>query len=168
MALLEKYLRIKKSTIPDVGKGLFTTIDIKKGDRILEYKGEAVTWKEVENMPEDRNGYVFYFTAKYCLDAWNRKDSLGRYANDARGIVRLPGVNNNAEFVTEKKRCFMEAIRNIPKGGEILVAYGAEYWRAIRHNIKLEEERNGKALLPHNKLRRSKKAKKKRLKQPKL
>lgn len=158
MALLEKHLKVKKSTIPGVGKGLFTTIDIKKGDRVLEYKGEVVTWKEVEKMTEDRNGYVFYFTAKYCLDAWNRKDVLGRYANDAMGIVRVSGVKNNVEFVTEKKRCFMEALRNIPKGSEIFVAYGAEYWRAIRYNIKLEEQRNGKALLPHNKLKRNKKA----------
>ena len=64
MALLEKLIRVKKSTIPGAGKGLFTKGAIKKGTRIVEYKGKRVTWKEVEKMADDRNGYVFHFTNK--------------------------------------------------------------------------------------------------------
>jgi hypothetical protein len=47
MALLEKQLVIKKSALPNAGMGLYTTIFIEKGTRIVEYKGKITTWKEV-------------------------------------------------------------------------------------------------------------------------
>jgi uncharacterized protein len=158
MALLEKDLYVKRSVLPGAGKGLFTKVFIPKGTRIVEYKGEVLTWKEVEKMADDRNGYVFYFNSRYVIDAWNDKKALARYANDARGIMRVDGVKNNAEYVTEKKRCFVEASRDIPKGSEILVGYGGEYWQAIRYNIRLAQKnkekagkKNGhKVVLPHH------------------
>ena len=59
----------------------------------------------------------------------------------------------------EKKRCYIEAARDIPAGSEILVGYGGEYWQAIRYNIRLEQrtkEKEGKKAskkveLPHHK-----------------
>lgn len=159
MPLLEKKMTIKKSTLPGAGKGLFTKVFIPKGTRIVEYKGKIVTWKEVEKMADDRNGYVFFFNNKYCIDAWKTKKGIAHYANDARGIVRLDGVGNNAEYVTEKKRCYIEAVKDIPANSEILVGYGAEYWQVIRYNIRLEQrnkEKQGKSAgnkveLPHHK-----------------
>jgi uncharacterized protein len=157
MALLEKSLIVKKSKLPGAGKGLFTKIAIAKGTRIVEYKGKLVTWKEVEKMADDRNGYVFFFNNKYCIDAWQTKKSVAHYANDAMGIARVPDVRNNSEYVTEKKRCYIEASKNIPAGAEILVGYGAEYWQVIRYNIRLEQknrEKEGKKAtgkeLPHH------------------
>ena len=166
MALLDKHLAIRKSIIPGAGKGLFTKIDIRKGTRITEYKGEIVTWKEVEKMADDRNGYVFFFNNKYCIDAWKTKKGVAHYANDAMGITRVDGVKNNSEYVTEKKRCYIEATRDIPKGSEILVGYGAEYWQVIRYNIRLEQknkEKEGKKTnkveLPHHKAAKRQKVK---------
>ncbi|QLH33953.1 MAG: SET domain-containing protein [Cyclobacteriaceae bacterium] len=158
MALLEKKMVIKKSTLPGAGKGLFTKVFIPKGTRIVEYKGELVTWKEVEKMADDRNGYVFFFNNKHCIDAWKTRKGIAHYANDARGLVRVEGVKNNSEYVTEKKRCYIEATRDIPAGSEILVGYGGEYWQAIRYNIRLEQrnkEKEGKkptkkVELPHH------------------
>jgi uncharacterized protein len=157
MALLEKSLIVKKSKLPGAGKGLFTKIAIAKGTRIVEYKGKIVTWKEVEKMADDRNGYVFFFNSKNCIDAWQTKKSVAHFANDAMGIARVPDVRNNSEYVTEKKRCYIEASKNIPAGAEILVGYGAEYWQVIRYNIRLEQknrEKEGKKAtgkeLPHH------------------
>ena len=161
MALLDKALYVKKSTLPGAGKGLFTKEFIPKGSRITEYKGKVMTWKEVESMADDRNGYVFFFNSKYCIDAWKTKKGVAHYCNDANGITRIEGVKNNTEYVTEKKRCFIEATRDIPKGSEILVGYGGEYWQAIRYNIRLaqrnlekEQKKSGKKVskkikLPH-------------------
>lgn len=145
MAFLEKHLYVKKSTLPGAGKGLFTKVFIPKGTRIIEYKGEVLTWKEVEKMAEDRNGYVFFFNSKYVIDAWNFKKALARYINDAKGLTRIEGVKNNTEYVTVKKRCFVEATRDIPKGSELFVGYGGEYWQAIRYNIRLEQKNKEKA-----------------------
>ncbi len=159
MALLEKSLSVKKSTLPGAGRGLFTKVAIAKGTRIVEYKGKLVTWKEVEKMADDRNGYVFFFNSKNCIDAWQTKKSVAHFANDAMGIARVEGVRNNSEYVTEKRRCYIEASKDIPKGAEILVGYGAEYWQVIRYNIKLEQKNRaeeGKLAtgkeLPHHKV----------------
>lgn len=158
MPLLERSLIVKKSILPGAGRGLFTRIAIAKGTRIIEYKGKIVTWKEVEKMADDRNGYVFFFNNKYCIDAWQTKKSVAHYANDARGIARIEGIRNNSEYVTEKKRCYIEASMDIPAGSEIFVGYGAEYWQVIRYNIRLEQknrEKEGKKStgkeLPHHK-----------------
>jgi SET domain-containing protein len=145
MALLEKKLIVKKSILPGAGKGLFTKVFIPKGTRIVEYKGKIVTWKEVEKMADDRNGYVFFFNNQHCIDAWKTKKGVAHYANDARGIVRVDGIKNNSEYVTEKRRCYIEATHDIPAGSEILVGYGAEYWQVIRYNIRLEQKNREKA-----------------------
>ena len=156
MALLEKQLYKKRSTLPGAGKGLFTKVLIPKGTRIVEYKGEVLTWKEVEKMADDRNGYVFFFTNRYVIDAWKHK-GFAHFANDAKGIARVEGIVNNSEYVTEGKRCYIEATRDIPARSEIFVGYGWEYWHAIRYNIRVDQRKkekagkNGsKAMLPHH------------------
>ncbi|MBX2942476.1 MAG: SET domain-containing protein [Cyclobacteriaceae bacterium] len=157
MALLEKQLYVKKSTLPGAGKGLFTKKKIEKGTRIVEYKGEILTWKEVKELADDRNGYVFHINNKRCIDAWNYKKAFGRYANDARGIGRIKGLKTNAEYVIsdDKQKCFIEATRDIPAWSEIFVEYGADYWKVMRENLKIDQEwekKNGKkAKLPHHK-----------------
>jgi uncharacterized protein len=158
MALLEKHLYIKESTLPNAGKGLFTRVFIPKGTRIVEYKGQILTWKEVEKMADDRNGYVFYINSKRVIDAWNYRKALGRYANDAKGITRVEGVKNNAEYIVHRNKCYITANRNIEPGAEILVEYGAEYWQVIRYNLRLEQKNKSaksrgdkKPELPHHK-----------------
>jgi len=136
MALLDKHLVVKKSTLPGTGKGLFTKVTIPKGTRITEYKGKVMTWKEVQADVDDHIGYVFWFSNQHVIDAWKTKKGVAHYANDAMGITRVPGVKNNSEYETEKGRCYIVATRDIPAGAEIFVSYGAEYWRAIRYNLK--------------------------------
>ena len=143
MALLEKALVVKRSTLPKAGRGLFTKVFIPGGTRIVEYKGKVFTWKEVEKMPDYRNGYVFYFNSRYVIDAWRTKKSVAHFANDARGFVRMPGIPNNAEYVTEGKRCYIKASRDIPAGSEIFVDYGREYWQAMRYNARESAGSNG-------------------------
>jgi hypothetical protein len=42
-------LKVKRSQLPNAGKGLYTTTAIKKNSKIIEYKGEIIDWKEYEN-----------------------------------------------------------------------------------------------------------------------
>ncbi|MFM7329937.1 MAG: SET domain-containing protein [Bacteroidota bacterium] len=127
MALLESQLRIKRSRIPSAGKGLFTTRPIKKSQRILEYKGRLRLWREAKH-EDSTNTYLLRVSRTHVIDARRTLSSLGRYANDARGISRIEGLKNNAEYVTDGNRCFMEATRSIPAGSEIFVGYGREFW----------------------------------------
>jgi SET domain-containing protein len=138
MALLEKQLVVKKSTIPGAGKGLFTKKPIPKGTRIVEYRGKISTWKDV-NHDDGNNGYIYYVNRNFVLDAHLDKTAIARYANDARGIGRVKGIVNNSQYVTEGNRVFIEAAKDIPANGEILVSYGPEYWAVIKHNRKIDE-----------------------------
>jgi SET domain-containing protein len=136
MPLLEKQLVVKESNIPNAGSGLFTTEFIPKGTRIVEYKGRITTWKEVKN--DDTNFYIFYVTRNHIIDANRRKSSLARYINDARGLTRIKGLNNNVQFLRDGLRVFVESVKDIPAGGELFVGYGKDYWDVIRKNRKLD------------------------------
>jgi uncharacterized protein len=135
MALLEKHLYIRKSQLPNAGHGLFTKVEISKGTRIVEYKGSIHTWNEVKHL-DGHNGYLLRINWKTVINAEPFKKALARYANDARGLKRIEGLLNNAEYVTEGNRCFIEAKRKIRKKEEILVGYGKEYWQLIRKILK--------------------------------
>jgi uncharacterized protein len=133
MALLEKQLAVKRSTIPGAGKGLFTTKPIPKGAKIVEYKGEIFKWKEVDDR-NGTNGYIYYVNRYHVIDARKTKDVLARYANDAKGPVKAEGVRNNCTYNIEGVRVFIFAMRDIPAGSEILVGYGKEYWDIMKEN----------------------------------
>jgi hypothetical protein len=145
MAFLEKQLYIKTSTLPNAGKGLFTKKFIPKGTRIVEYKGRTRSWKEVQK-DEDESPYIYYVKRNFVIDALNDKKALARYANDARGLQRVKELSNNAEYVEEGVRVFIEAAKDIPAGGEIFVGYGPEYWQVIRHNIRIDEKEKKRLL----------------------
>ncbi|HEU4472867.1 MAG TPA: SET domain-containing protein [Flavisolibacter sp.] len=137
MALLEKELVVKPSTIPGSGMGLFTTVFIPKGTRIAEYKGRITTWKEVKH--DSDNGYIYTINDNHVIDARPYLKAMARYANDARGLVRIKGITNNCTYVNEGLRAFIEALKDIPAGSEIFVSYGKEYWDVVRENIRADK-----------------------------
>ncbi len=143
MPVAKKYLCIKRSGIPKAGKGLFTKIHIPKGAVIAEYEGKITTWKKVQQTNEF-NGYVFYINKNHVIDARPCTKSVARYINDAKGLTRIDGLQNNSKYVNEDNRIFIHAIKDIPAGAEIFVSYKKDYWNVIRHNMKLaskEKER---------------------------
>ena len=129
---------VKKSTLPGVGKGLFTRKPIAKGERIIEYKGRITTYKEVQEAGTE-NPYIYYVNRNHVIDALPFPETAARHANDAEGPVRLPGVGNNAKFTVVNKRVFLEAITDILPGAEIFVAYGKGYWETIAFNNAVEK-----------------------------
>jgi len=134
MALLEKQLFVKKSTIPNSGKGLFTKKDIPKGTRIVEYKGRRTTWKEAGN--DESNFYLYTVNRNHVIDARRTLSALARYANDARGFTKVKGVTNNCIYINDNYRAYIESVKNIPAGAEILVDYTKEYWDILKENLK--------------------------------
>lgn len=143
MALLQKQLYIKKSTIPNAGQGLFTKKPIAKGTRIVEYLGRRTKWKDVKD-EDGKNGYIFYINRNHVIDALRTKKAYARYANDARGLVRIKGLLNNSDYVVDGLKAYIEAKKDIPAGAEILVDYGKDYWKVIRENIRLRTEEEKK------------------------
>lgn len=139
MAYLEKFLYLKKSKLPDSGLGLFTRVDIPKGVRIVEYKGRMQPWNEVEH-EDGHNAYLFKINSRIAVNAISYKKEFGRYANDAKGLVRIKGMRNNAEYEVEKNRVYIDAIRYIRKNEEVLVEYGGNFWALIRKIRKQKEQ----------------------------
>jgi len=104
---------------------------IRKGDRIVEYKGRRRAWREAKH-EDGHNGYLLRLNRTTAIDALPYKKSLGRFANDAAGLARVRGLANNAEYILYADRCFIEATRTIQAGDEILVGYGREFWALQR------------------------------------
>ncbi len=140
MALLENQLVVKRSTIPGSGQGLFTKKEIPKGSKIVEYKGRVSSWKDADHR-NGQNGYVYYIKRDHVVDALPFKNALARYANDAKGLSRVKGINNNSDYVEEGLKVFIVSRKKIPKNGEILVAYGKEYWEVIKQNRQLQNQK---------------------------
>jgi uncharacterized protein len=143
MALLERNLVIKTSTLPGAGKGLFTKKIIPKGARITEYKGKITTWKEVDHM-DGLNAYIFYINRNYVIDGSKHKKSFARFANDAKGSTKDNGLINNCKYVVDGLRVFLESKKEISANEEILAGYGKEYWDIIRVNKKQAGKKNKK------------------------
>ena len=142
---MEQDFIVKKSQIPGAGKGLYTKRDFKKGDRLIEYTGEIITEKELDARAEkDIFGYAFYISKNKCIDAYYMPEVLARYANDAKGLTRVEGLKNNCCYEVWKNRGWIKAEKNIKAGDEILVSYGTEYWKDIKYNIKLDEEKKAR------------------------
>lgn len=131
MALLEKQLIVKRSTLPGAGKGLFTKKEIPKGTRIVEYKGKVSSWKEADHQ-NGGNGYIYYVKRYHVIDALPRPKALARYANDAHGMIRAKGISNNSEYVEDGLKVYIQAKKTIPANSEIFVGYGKEYWDVIK------------------------------------
>jgi uncharacterized protein len=139
MALYEKHLYVKKSKLPNAGKGLFTKVDIPKGVRIVQYKGKITEWKYVKH-DDGKNGYIFYIKRYHVIDALPTPQHLARYANDAKGLTRIKGMTNNCDYITDGLKAYIESKKEIKKGSEILVDYGPDYWKTIRENINLSKK----------------------------
>lgn len=130
-------LIVKKSQLPNAGKGLYTTTAIKKGEKVIEYKGEIIEWKDYrKRIEENKDGYLFFISKKRCIDAFSTPQHKARFANDAAGIGRVKGLNNNCNYEIFGDQCFIVAKKDIKAGEEIFVNYTKEYWDAVRYNIK--------------------------------
>jgi len=128
-------LYVGESKIPGSGKGLFTNKDIEKGEVIVEYTGQITTWDEVK--ADASNAYIYFVSEDYVIDARNSPEAIARYANDAHGLTRVPGIHNNSRFVNIEGKVFIKAKRHIPAGTEIFVDYGKDYWRTVKRNREM-------------------------------
>lgn len=57
----------------------------------------------------------------------------------------------------ETMRVYIEAVKDIPPGAEILVQYGKEYWDVIRHNLRIDEREKARTKKEKPKKKLSKK-----------
>jgi len=116
------------------GKGVFAVQPIPKGDKVIEYVGEIITWKEADRRhphdPKDPN-HTFYFHLddKHVIDALYGGNS-SRWINHA--------CEPNCEADVEHGRVFIKALRNIHPGEELNYDYGLVIDTPLTPELKAE------------------------------
>ena len=137
MRLLQR-LAVAKSGINGAGFGLFVAKGkhaqpFRKHQRIALYTGD---WMQLlPGRAGDRQGGQYYLqlTKTLAVDAARTNTALGRWANAPHGAKDSQGrpLRPNAELVFDrsKRQGALRALRDIDPGEEILVTYGAAYWR---------------------------------------
>jgi SET domain-containing protein len=111
-------IQVRKSGVH--GKGVFAAAPIKKGEVLIEYKGEVISWKEaLRRHPHDPKDpdHTFYFHIddKHVIDA-----KFG--GNAARWINHACTPNCEADELDG--RIFIKALRAIAPGTELFYDYG--------------------------------------------
>jgi SET domain-containing protein len=124
------FLRIKKSSIKNAGKGVFTKRNFKKEEVICEVIGEVVKVKNYIQRIEKCltvEGYAIEITSKRYLDTYHT-EQCAKYINDAY----KSNFKNNCEFIIdENEKIYVVALSNIMNGEELFITYGKEYWKTI-------------------------------------
>lgn len=125
-------IQVRRSRVH--GKGVFALRPIAAGERIIEYRGEVITWPEAERRhphdPDDPN-HTFYFHLddEHVIDA-----KVG--GNAARWINHACEPNCRAEDTGG--RVFIEALRDLQPGEELFYDYGLVI--EGRHTARLKRE----------------------------
>jgi hypothetical protein len=118
-------LRVKKSTIPGAGKGLFADRDFPANRRIVLYgkKSKYMPGPVDLSRTQDRHPYAMCITDKKCWDARSTQSTQARFANGCD----KPGHEKpcNAKMTPAAWLVSKKAIR---KGDEIFFPYGPDYW----------------------------------------
>ena len=116
-----KLYKVRKSNIDRNGQGLYSTKDIKKGTRIIDYVGKIITKKKAEKSTKFDNLkpiYLFNLNDRYDLDgdvSWN----TARLINHS--------CLNNCDYEGQGLKLWVTAIKDIKKGEEITCDYGFSY-----------------------------------------
>ena len=133
-------LRIAKSSIPQAGKGVFAARDFNTGDVVTHYTGDTTSdvnapgssARYIADMGLDEEGNDF------IVDAARTNVATGRLINDPRGSGHR--ANCQFEYIPgEDDIIRVVATRPIRKGDELLLSYGAGYWKDVKRSVKVRK-----------------------------
>ena len=111
-------IQVRKSGVH--GKGVYAIKPLKKGELIIEYTGEVITWDEaLERHPHDPSdpNHTFYFHIDelHVIDA-KFGGNASRWINHA--------CEPNCEADDDGQRVFIKALKDIAPGTELFYDYG--------------------------------------------
>ena len=118
-----------KNLCPKYPWGVFARVTILFGELIVEYKGEGIGENErLVRYGKGRNGkgrYIFHNGSGYLIDGENPlRSGIDRFINSV-GPGEEP--NANVEVCHKDGQLYVECIKHIHVGQELLYDYGSEY-----------------------------------------
>lgn len=119
-----KLIEVRNSPIH--GRGMFATAKIKKGTRLIEYKGKRIKHKEADRLygGGSETGHTFLFTLNddYVIDA-NQEGNSARWINHSCAPNCESIMEDDPDGKSKNDRVFIEAIRDIKPGEELTYNY---------------------------------------------
>ncbi len=109
------------------GNGVFALAPIRKGERIIEYRGRRRTHAAVDRdqAGDADSGHTFLFTLndEYVIDA-NHEGNSARWINHSCAPNCEAVLDEHEGDDRRRDRVFIEAIRDIRPGEELTYNYG--------------------------------------------
>ena len=120
---------------PIHGRGVFAVRYIRKGTKILEYKGERISNREADMRYDDarmkrHHTFLFVLDKKTVIDG-----AISAGGGDASYINH--SCDPNCEAIISGKKIFIHALRGIHPGEEL--AYDYQYERTGENDDELEK-----------------------------
>ncbi|XDJ36120.1 MAG: SET domain-containing protein-lysine N-methyltransferase [Burkholderia sp.] len=116
------------------GKGVFAVAPIREGERVVEYKGEQISWKEAQRRhPHNLNepNHTFYFALEEGGVIDGKVDG-----NSARWINHSCEPNCGAQEIVG--HVYIHALRDITVGEELCYDYGLVIDAKLTKELKRE------------------------------
>ncbi len=128
-----KNLKIKDSTIPNAGKGLFAfdrkkkanDIIFKPRDLVIEYTGEIIDDDEIQDRYGDKTAVYGLKMSDDCMVDAACERSAGALANHKQ--QRYANAELTTRTINGIIKPFLVAIKRIRNGQEVTVNYGRDY-----------------------------------------
>jgi uncharacterized protein len=126
--------KIQAKTSAIHGRGVFAVLPLKKDERIIEYKGELISWEEaLDRHPHDpaQPHHTFYFHIDdLCVIDGRIQGNSAKWINHS--------CNPNCESDEVDGRIYIKALRPIKAGEELNYDYGLTIDE--RYTAKLKKE----------------------------
>jgi uncharacterized protein len=123
-SITDKLVEVRNSNIH--GRGVFASANIKKGTRILEYKGRRLTHKQADRIYAggSETGHTFLFTLNdyFVIDA-NVGGNAARWINHSCGPNCESICEEDDDGYPDRERVYIDAVRDIKAGEELGYSY---------------------------------------------
>lgn len=114
------------------GNGLFAKVELKRGQKIIQYIGKPITYDECDQITSRRHksaaaknrayAFVFQVTKDYFIDG-HVPGNLAKFINHS--------CNPNCESMIYRREIWVRALRRIKPGEELTFDYGFDILEAL-------------------------------------
>ena len=126
--LFQCHLRIKQSTLPHAGLGLFAVDAMDSSPHVIFKKGQTITFYHGEMINlQQLNARYSKKTAPYTIQINQNKYEDASIKRGVGSIANTKPNHNNATISISNQKAKLVATKNIHNGDEIFLSYGRSF-----------------------------------------